>query len=539
MKSKTYWQNLSVTMLLALACSNVRANPAPTAMDDYEAGRYAQAASKWQKQVKSNDAFAQFGLGVLYLNGQGVPKNIYTAEKLLVKAARAEGQAGQIQAMGVLLGEYLDEQNIPENSEQAIYWAERLQNIYGLSDEQNQQLAVLYIDRGKRMDIEGAIGILLQSEQTQASYFNEYWLSRGYFQLGQIDVAKKWFETFLSNPDIPDSAWSYRLFRNQLYDANEIKAQEQSEAQLQDKTIEQLTLKAAAHPDLLKDQEWYQLGEYQYKNNPDEALGIQTLKRASEKGSADASYALAQIYNLKARCARTECPELFPNQHAMGVGVANVPNDAPSAQENSAAIDATHAAINATEQALARTTQHATLPREFPEFLPAEVMTDDNMGQNVLLNAHSLEFATMLGYLQHAAEREHPQAMYDYAQLMFDGFGMAKNEANAHKMLLSAAQLENSEAIQDLAMRYLKGNGVPKNIAKGLEWYEMYARDGVSAQAPIIIAGYYCKGDGIPQNLAQCKKYLNDYYNVGYDSESALHFIQEDGLGAYIYLIDK
>lgn len=68
-----------------------------------------KAAQYWQIAAKAGDAVALYNLGILYMNGRGVPKNLDTAQKLFEIAAdrgmyRAEYLIGQLNELNV---EYL------------------------------------------------------------------------------------------------------------------------------------------------------------------------------------------------------------------------------------------------------------------------------------------------------------------------------------------------------------------------------------------------------------------------------------------------
>ena len=58
----------------------------------YKHGDYATALREWRPLAEQGDAIAQFNLGYLYANGQGVPRDFVQARYWYEKAA-AQGQA--------------------------------------------------------------------------------------------------------------------------------------------------------------------------------------------------------------------------------------------------------------------------------------------------------------------------------------------------------------------------------------------------------------------------------------------------------------
>ncbi len=50
-----------------------------TGMDAYENGDYATAFEKWRPLAEQGDADAQYGLGVMYAEGLGVPQDFVQA----------------------------------------------------------------------------------------------------------------------------------------------------------------------------------------------------------------------------------------------------------------------------------------------------------------------------------------------------------------------------------------------------------------------------------------------------------------------------
>jgi uncharacterized protein len=56
-------------------------------LDEYELGDYETAQKEWHSLAKQGHADAQFGIGLLYYHGEGVPQDHLEAAKWFKKAA--------------------------------------------------------------------------------------------------------------------------------------------------------------------------------------------------------------------------------------------------------------------------------------------------------------------------------------------------------------------------------------------------------------------------------------------------------------------
>ena len=72
------------------------------------------------KAAKQGDAFAQFNLGVMYYNGDGVPQDYSEAAKWYRKAAE-QGHAKAQSNLGVM---YADGKGVPKDYVKAYMWLE-------------------------------------------------------------------------------------------------------------------------------------------------------------------------------------------------------------------------------------------------------------------------------------------------------------------------------------------------------------------------------------------------------------------------------
>lgn len=112
---------LAMFLSSATFAADVPADDA-SAQAAYENGDYGQAFRLYQPIAASGDADAQFMLGLMYANGQGVAQNFYEAAKMY-RLAGTQGHIGAQVNLGSMYDECLG--NGPCNSEQAANWYRR------------------------------------------------------------------------------------------------------------------------------------------------------------------------------------------------------------------------------------------------------------------------------------------------------------------------------------------------------------------------------------------------------------------------------
>jgi TPR repeat protein len=67
-----------------------------TGMEAYKKGDYVTAAKEWRPLAEQGDAADQFNLGLLYLDGQGVPQDLDQAIKWFTRAAQQDYDKAQL-----------------------------------------------------------------------------------------------------------------------------------------------------------------------------------------------------------------------------------------------------------------------------------------------------------------------------------------------------------------------------------------------------------------------------------------------------------
>jgi TPR repeat protein len=89
-------------------------------VDAYDRKDYATAFKEWQPLAEEGDALAQYNLGVMYANGQGVPQD-YIQASMWVNLAAAQGQEEAVKGREILTKEMTPAQ-IAEAQRLATEW---------------------------------------------------------------------------------------------------------------------------------------------------------------------------------------------------------------------------------------------------------------------------------------------------------------------------------------------------------------------------------------------------------------------------------
>ncbi len=119
--------SIAFTLSALHADSNCSANAQEGAISFYHEN-YLEAQKYLSKASEAGDPSAHYYLGIMYLNGQGVPANYQEAARLFELAAGKNHAGGQI-ALGVLLIEGI---GIPQNFKRAAH-------LLTLAAKQNNQ----------------------------------------------------------------------------------------------------------------------------------------------------------------------------------------------------------------------------------------------------------------------------------------------------------------------------------------------------------------------------------------------------------------
>lgn len=132
----------TITIMLSILCLAVPAWADFKAGEKaYHRGDYATALREWQPLAKQGQAVSQYHLGLLYANGQGVPKDDAQARQWYEKAA-AQGHADAQVNLGSL---YDYARGGPQDFKMAVRWYRRAADQG--NDLAQRRLGLLY-ERG-------------------------------------------------------------------------------------------------------------------------------------------------------------------------------------------------------------------------------------------------------------------------------------------------------------------------------------------------------------------------------------------------------
>ena len=112
-------RRLPIAVVLSIVCLAVPAWADYQAGEEaYHRGDFATSLREWRPLAEQGNADAQFNLGLLYANGQGVPQDYVQARQWYEKAA-IQGDASAQLNLGVIYG---NGKGVPEDYQLALYW---------------------------------------------------------------------------------------------------------------------------------------------------------------------------------------------------------------------------------------------------------------------------------------------------------------------------------------------------------------------------------------------------------------------------------
>ena len=145
-----------------------------------------------------------------------------------------------------------------------------------------------------------------------------------------------------------------------------------------------------------------------------------------------------------------------------------------------------------------KTFTNFVLPREFLfENEPLTYSTFFKHAEFVVSGYFSL--VNPFEFNMRAAEKEHPNALFNVALMYSKGNGVQQDKQKAAEFYQKSANFGVSKAEFNLARLYMKGEGVEQNKQKAIELFEKAATHG-NAKAQTTLALMYSTGDGVKKN---------------------------------------
>lgn len=107
-----------ILALLALTIGEASADPLEDGARYFRQADYSHALSSWRPLATQGNPVAQNDLGIMYLDGKGVPQNISEAVRFLSLSAAAGSSLGQNNLGGL----YRDGKGVPRDYVRAAQW---------------------------------------------------------------------------------------------------------------------------------------------------------------------------------------------------------------------------------------------------------------------------------------------------------------------------------------------------------------------------------------------------------------------------------
>ena len=159
-------------------------------LDAYHKRDYATALREWRPLAEQGSALAQFNLGFMYDQGEGIPKD----DKEAVKWYRLAAEQGNAAAQGNLGLMYDQGKGVPKDDKEAVKWyrlaAEQgsalAQSNLGLMYEKGEGVPKDYVEAYKWLNLSAANGFeaaatardLVEKEMTRSQIEEAQKLSR-------------------------------------------------------------------------------------------------------------------------------------------------------------------------------------------------------------------------------------------------------------------------------------------------------------------------------------------------------------------------
>ncbi len=132
------------------------------------------------------------------------------------------------------------------------------------------------------------------------------------------------------------------------------------------------------------------------------------------------------------------------------------------------------------------------------------------------------------------ANKNIPEALYDLGLLYDRGLGTDKNETEALKLYLKAAEGGYSQAQFLLGSMYSRDDSITrKNIQESLRWYKLSAKQGHVLALYDLGTIYYFGKEGVPQNFREAIEFFKQAAHKGnHDAQFNLGMMYGKGEGA-------
>jgi len=158
-------------------------------VDAYERGDYATALREMTPFAEQGNAIAQYGLGLIYANGEGIEKNLTEAMKWYRKAAE-QGHASAQNNLGVM---YDNGKGVEKNLTEAMKW-------YRKAAEQGNENALNNLNEKRDFELNTRLRCADASRTAQTEYAAQQvikaCLAKSGFEAESESESDCWFNWF-------------------------------------------------------------------------------------------------------------------------------------------------------------------------------------------------------------------------------------------------------------------------------------------------------------------------------------------------------
>jgi TPR repeat protein len=224
----------------------------------------------------------------------------------------------------------------------------------------------------------------------------------------------------------------------------------------------------------------------------DYAEALKRLRRAADRGDADAQSALGVLYANGEGVPQDEAEAAKWFRRAADQGHA-------VAQSNLGAMYAAGKGVSQNATEAARWCRSAAEQGDAAAQFNLGIMYDNGEGV-------PQDDAEAAKWFRRAADQGIAGAQFNLAAMYDEGRGVPQDDADAVKWYRRAADQGIAEAQYDLGVMYDEGQGVPQDDAEAVKWYRLAADQGFTS-AQYNLGNMYAEGRGVPRGSGEAVKW--------------------------------
>jgi TPR repeat protein len=471
-----------IDVALALAACNEAVSKYPDiGRFSYQLGRvlleakdYSAAYKQYERAIRLGSTAALNNIGLLYLNGQGVPQDYAEARRWLEKAIAA-GEPGAIGNIGNL---YRDGKGVPQDYAQARQWYEKA--AAGNSTAAMTNIGNLYRDgKGVPQDYAqarqwyekaAALGDAAAMNNIGSLYRDGKGVPQDYAQ------ARQWYEKGTASAAAMSNI-------GVLYDYGRGVQQDYGQAR-------QWYEKAAALGDVAAMNNIGVLYENGRGVQQDYAQARQWYEKAAAGNSTVAMNNIGGLYENGRGVQQDYAQARQWYEKAAAGSLAAAMNNIGVLYENGRGVQQDYAQARQWYEKAAAGNSTIALNN-------IGVLYENGRGVQQ-------DYAQARQWYEKAAAGSLAAAMNNIGNLYRDGKGVPQDYAQARQWYEKAAAGNSPTAMSNIGYLYENGRGVQQDYAEARRWYEKAAAGG-NSYAMIHLGDMYLRGHGVDKSLADAR----------------------------------